>query len=43
MVLTCDRCGDEVDRAYPLDAVAHPFESEVCEDCVEPWDEVVDV
>lgn len=42
-MIECGRCGSAVDRAYPLDAVVHPYTSAVCEDCVEPWDEVVDV
>lgn len=40
---SCDRCGQDVDRIHPLDAIVHPFERNVCDDCVEPWDEVVDV
>lgn len=39
----CSRCGEEKDRWVPLDAVVHAHEGPVCEDCVEPWDEVVDV
>lgn len=40
---TCDRCGDEIERGYPLDAVAHPMTESVCEGCLKPGDEVVDV
>jgi hypothetical protein len=41
---TCDRCGQPIGPGefVPLDGVVHP-EEEVCVDCVEPWDEVVDV
>lgn len=40
----CDRCKEEIEdgQFVPLDAVVHPDE-EVCADCVEPWDEVVDL
>ena len=42
--MRCDRCGDEVDRIHPLDAVTHRYgASEVCDDCVKPTDEVVDL
>ena len=40
---TCDRCGDKIERGYPLDAVAHPHTESVCDDCLKPTDEVVDV
>lgn len=39
----CDRCNEEKDRLHPLDAVVHPNESGVCDNCINPWDEVVDV
>ena len=42
-LMECARCGDMVERAHPLDAVVHPDEPQVCDDCVELWDEVVDV
>lgn len=39
----CDRCKKSIKRGYPLDAVFHPFETWVCEDCVTLSDEVVDL
>lgn len=41
--MKCDRCGREVERAYPLDRVIHGDETTVCVRCVKPWDEVVDL
>ena len=40
---TCDRCGDEIERGYALDAVMHPKTESVCENCLKPGDEVVDL
>lgn len=42
-VATCDRCESEIEKGHPLDAIVHPYASFVCDDCVDPWDEVVDV
>ena len=41
--MQCPRCGEDVDKVHPLDGVVHPDEEHVCDDCVKPWDEVVDV
>jgi formylmethanofuran dehydrogenase subunit E len=38
----CERCGENINRGYPLDAVAHS-DSWVCKDCLKDTDEVVDV
>ena len=40
----CTRCRKEKpsDEFMALDAVAHAGQ-QICEDCIEPWDEVVDV
>lgn len=36
----CPRCGDEIEEAHPLDNTVHPDEPYVCDDCLEPDDEV---
>lgn len=41
--MNCDRCGDDIDRGYPLDAVVHPDTGTVGECCLRDTDEVVDV
>lgn len=38
----CDRCGENIDRGYPLDAIVHT-DNWVCENCLRDADEVVDV
>jgi hypothetical protein len=38
----CGRCGEEVEKAYPLDNGEYAPDN-VCEGCIKPWDEVVDV
>lgn len=42
VVPVCDRCGDELEKSYPVD---NPPEGphEVCPDCLKPEDEVVQV
>ena len=41
--MKCRRCGEKVEKAHPLDAVVHPHTPHVCDDCLKPGDEVVDV
>ena len=38
----CGRCGEEVEESYPLDN-GDLSPDNVCEDCIELWDEVVDL
>jgi len=40
---TCGRCGEPMEKGYPLDEVVHPNTGSVCPDCLKPTDEVVDV
>lgn len=40
---SCDRCGDEDVPLHPLDTPLESGDDNVCDDCLKPWDEVVQV